>query len=41
MNAEFLTLTKDITRSLDPVNRDRFVQRLAAFSSAVREFAVV
>ena len=41
MRLEFDGLTKDITRSLDVLNRDRFLQRLSAFRVAVREFAIV
>ena len=40
MNDEFLRLARDITRSLDVINRDRFVNRLTAFRSTVREFYV-
>lgn len=39
MNDEFLKLAKDITRSLDVVNRDRFVNRLTQFRTTVKEFA--
>jgi exportin-7 len=39
MNEEFLKLMRDITRSLDPVNRDKFAQRLTNFRVAAREFA--
>lgn len=41
MRKEFNSLAKDITRNLDPINRDKFVQRLAAFSGSVREFAIM
>ena len=41
MNDEFATLMKDITRSLDVTNRERFAQRLTQFKTNVRDFAVV
>lgn len=41
MQEEFQKLMKDITRSLDPVNRDRFSNRVTIFLVAVREFAKV
>ena len=40
MNDEFLKLARDITRSLDVINRDRFVNRLTAFRATVRDFYV-
>jgi hypothetical protein len=41
MLKEFENLTKDISKSLDALNRDKFLQRLSAFRIAVREFAIV
>lgn len=41
MTEEFGTLMKDITRSLDVTNRERFSHRLTQFRTNVREFAVV
>jgi len=41
MQEEFQRLMKDITRSLDPVNRDRFQNRITIFLVAVREFGKV
>ncbi len=40
MHDEFVALARDITRSLDVGNRDRFAQRLAAFRLTVRDFAL-
>jgi len=40
MREEFQVLTRDISRSLDVLNRDRFLQRLSAFRLVVREFAI-
>ena len=40
MRDEFGGLTRDISRSLDVLNRDRFLQRLSAFRLVVREFAI-
>ena len=40
MLREFENLTKDISKSLDALNRDKFLQRLSAFRIAVREFAI-
>lgn len=40
MATEFAQLTRDVTQSLDVLNRDRFLQRLSAFRLAVREFAI-
>lgn len=40
MSREFENLTKEISKSLDALNRDRFLQRLSAFRIAVREFAI-
>jgi hypothetical protein len=40
MHEEFLRLARDITRSLDPTNRDRFNNRVALFRANVRDFAV-
>jgi exportin-7 len=39
MRTEFEGLFRDITMSLDVLNRDRFLQRLSAFRMAVRDFA--
>jgi len=41
MQDEFQKLMKDITRSLDPVNRDRFQNRITIFLVSVREFAKI
>jgi exportin-7 len=41
MQEEFVKLMKDITRSLDIVNRDRFQNRTTIFRVAVKEFAKV
>lgn len=41
LQEEFTKLMKDITRSLDVVNRDRFQNRTTIFRVAVKEFAKV
>jgi hypothetical protein len=41
MTEEFGTLMKDVTRSLDVSNRERFAHRLTQFRTNVRDFAVV
>jgi hypothetical protein len=39
MQQEWENLTRDITRSLDLPNRERFMQRLGTFAQNVRDFA--
>jgi len=39
MEEEFGRLMKDITRSLDGMNRDRFQNRITLFRLACKEFA--
>lgn len=39
MHDEMSKLMKDLTRTLDGVNRDRFQNRLTIFKAAVKEFA--
>lgn len=39
MEEEFDKLMKDITRTLDAVNRDRFQNRITLFKVTVKEFA--
>ena len=41
MEEEFDKLMKDITRTLDVVNRDKFQNRITVFKITVKEFAKI
>jgi uncharacterized protein YaaR (DUF327 family) len=41
MEEEFDKLMRDITKTLDAVNRDRFQNRITVFKVTVKEFAKV
>jgi hypothetical protein len=40
MNDEFLKLMKDVTRSLDILNRDKFAQKLTIFRISLKDFCI-